>query len=133
MIYLFVGIAGIVGALLRYNLGMVVDFWWLGLFPLGTFLANLIGCFALGCFTARFSRVKTIHPYVITAVGTGLIGSFTTFSTFSVETVNLVRESHIFIAFIYVFLSLIGGLFLSWLGYKVGQFYFARREKVSAL
>ncbi|HEX6922713.1 MAG TPA: fluoride efflux transporter CrcB [Bacillales bacterium] len=121
MIYLLVGAAGMIGALLRYYVGLIFDSGWAWGFPLGTFLANMAGSFVLAWFTTYISAMKKIHPHVLTAVGTGLVGSFTTFSTFSVETVQLLRQGDWQVAFIYVLLSLIGGLFLSGLGYYTGK------------
>jgi CrcB protein len=121
VVYVVVGFAGIVGALLRYYLGLLVNGWWNGLFPLATWLANMIGCLALGWLTTYLPRLSNLPSYVATALGTGLVGSFTTFSTFSVETVRLLRTSHWGIALFYVFLSLFGGLAMSWLGSRFGQ------------
>jgi CrcB protein len=121
VVYVVVGLAGIVGALLRYYLGLFVSGWWNGLFPLATWLANMIGCFALGWMATYLPRLSRLPSYVATALGTGLVGSFTTFSTFSVETVQLLRASHWGMALFYVFLSLSGGLAMSWLGYRLGQ------------
>nr|WP_166911320.1 fluoride efflux transporter CrcB [Saccharococcus thermophilus] len=121
VVYVVVGFAGIVGALLRYYLGLFVGDWWNGLFPLATWLTNMIGCFALGWMTTYLPRLSNLPPYVATALGTGLVGSFTTFSTFSVETVQLLRASHWGMALFYVFLSLCGGLAMSWLGFRFGQ------------
>jgi CrcB protein len=121
VVYVVVGLAGIVGALLRYYLGLFVSGWWNGLFPLATWLANMIGCFALGWMATYLPRLSRLPSYVATALGTGLVGSFTTFSTFSVETVQLLRASHWGMALFYVFLSLSGGLAMSWLGFRFGQ------------
>lgn len=118
--YFYVGLAGIVGASLRYLLGVFFHQWWLNDFPLATFITNMLGSFLLGWFTTFLPRFKSLHPYIITAMGTGLIGSFTTFSTFSVETVNLIQASKWGIAILYVLLSLWGGLIFSWVGYKLG-------------
>lgn len=120
MIYFLVGIAGIAGALLRYLLGIYFNQWWLNDFPLATFITNMAGSFALGWLTTFLPRYKIFHPYLITALGTGLIGSFTTFSTFSVETVHLITASKWGMAILYVLLSLWGGLLFSWLGYHLG-------------
>ncbi|OAT73600.1 fluoride efflux transporter CrcB [Parageobacillus thermoglucosidasius] len=119
--YVIVGLAGIVGALLRYYLGLLVSGWWNGSFPLATLLANMIGCFALGCLNASLSRLRNIPSYVATGLGTGLVGSFTTFSTFSVETVELLRTSHWGTALVYVFLSMCGGLLMAWCGFRLGR------------
>jgi fluoride exporter len=121
VIYVVVGLAGIVGALLRYYLGLFVGALWNGLFPLATWLANIIGCFALGWLTAYLPRLRTIPPYVVTGLGTGLVGSFTTFSTFSIETVQLLRTSHFGLALFYVFLSMCGGLLMAWFGFRLGH------------
>ena len=121
MIYLLVGAAGMVGALLRYYLGVFAGEWWDYTFPVGTFLANMIGSFALGYVTMYIFRMKKVHSMTATAIGTGMIGSFTTFSTFSVETVNLLTHSHLVLALIYILGSMFGGLFMSWAGFTIGK------------
>lgn len=118
--YLLVGIAGIIGASLRYLLGIYFGKWWFHDFPLATFVTNMIGSFILGWFTNFLPRIKSLHPHIITALGTGLIGSFTTFSTFSVETVHLMSVADWGTAILYVLLSLWGGLLFSWIGYRIG-------------
>lgn len=121
VLYIYVGFAGIIGALLRYFIGVYFNQWWLYDFPMATFLTNMAGSFILGWFTTFLPRLKFIHPYMVTALGTGLVGSFTTFSTFSVETVHLITESKWGTAILYVLLSLWGGLLSSWLGYRLGM------------
>ena len=121
MNYLAVGIGGMIGSLLRYLVGIETHHIWNTHFPLGTFFANLLGSFVLGWFSARYIQLKRLHPYLLTGIGTGLIGSFTTFSTFSVETVELIQEQEYGTALGYIALSLFGGLFMSWLGYKSSQ------------
>jgi fluoride exporter len=118
--FILVGIAGIIGATLRYLLGVYFSQWWLNDFPLATFVTNMVGSFLLGWFTHFLPRFKALHPHVITAMGTGLIGSFTTFSTFSVENVHLIEASKWGTAILYVILSLWGGLLFSWIGYRLG-------------
>ncbi|WP_018665111.1 fluoride efflux transporter CrcB [Heyndrickxia acidiproducens] len=120
MLYLFVGIAGILGALARYYFGIWINLYAHTVFPVATLLINLAGCFLLGWLTMHLFRSKKIHPYIVTALGTGFVGSFTTFSTFSVETVQLVQQSHLLYAIFYVFLSLFGGLMMSWCGFQLG-------------
>ncbi|MGD6974523.1 fluoride efflux transporter CrcB [Bacillus altitudinis] len=129
MIYFLVGSGGIIGSLLRYYLGVFTHSWWGYNFPLGTLLINLIGCFVLGWFTNKIVRLKQFHPYVLAALGTGLVGSFTTFSTFSVETVILIQHHSAELALLYVLLSLFGGLLMSWLGYEIGYRSFKRIQE----
>lgn len=107
-----------IGSLLRYLLGSTVDVLFIGHFPLGTLVINYIGCVALGWVHVWFTLRHTIHPAVRAGVGTGLIGSFTTFSTFSAETVALYHDGFLLIAIIYVLVSVAGGLVLALLGMR---------------
>lgn len=122
LIYIIVGIAGILGALSRYYLGLNINTFWHHSFPLTTLLINLIGCFFLAWLTTYIARLNILPSEVITGIGTGFIGSFTTFSTFSVETVQLINHSEWSIAFLYVSCSILGGLIMSGLGYTLGDF-----------
>ncbi|PGY17072.1 fluoride efflux transporter CrcB [Bacillus cereus] len=120
--YIIVGIAGIFGALSRYYLGFTIDTLWHHVLPLATLTINLIGCFLLALLTTYIARLNILSSEVITGIGTGFIGSFTTFSTFSVETIQLINHSYFGIAFLYVSCSMLGGLIMSGLGYKLGDF-----------
>lgn len=128
MVYLFVGIGGVIGALLRYYLGVTIGLWWDQTFPLATLLANLIGCFVLGWVTAFLFKVNLLHSNVVSGIGTGMVGSFTTFSTFSVETVELLQTSQLGAAILYVLTSLWIGLYLSWLGFRFGELALTKRK-----
>jgi fluoride exporter len=119
---LFVGIGGSIGSMLRY----VVYHSMLGFngtwFPfLGTLFANLLGAFALGWFTSRLLLSKKLPDDLAAAIGTGGIGSFTTFSTLSVELSSLLQEGQYFLAISYVFMSMMGGLFCAFGGFRLGQ------------
>jgi CrcB protein len=122
MTYFWIGIAGIVGAFLRY----VLSSWVQGLppealFPIGTLTVNLAGCFALGWFSQWVLDKIRISPHLRSSISTGLIGSFTTFSAFSVETVQCFRQGLYGVAIAYAGASLIGGLCLVWLGAAVAS------------
>ena len=117
MNYLAVGIGGVVGALLRYFIGMSVHIWWVSSFPVGTLTINLVGAFVLAWFNEKVNGSFRVSEWVRLGFGTGLVGSFTTFSTFSVETVTLLRQGDWGLAFLYVLLSLFGGLFFAYVGY----------------
>lgn len=127
MPYLWVGIAGVVGTLLRYYMGL-----WVQQtvpqtsFPVGTLAVNLAGCFALGWFSRWALDNPRISPSVRTGISTGLIGSYTTFSTFSVETVQLFRQELWGTGILYAGLSLAGGLYLTRLGMALAN---RRRER----
>jgi CrcB protein len=115
--YWLVGIAGVIGTLLRYWLGMgVQQSVPHSAFPTGTLAVNLAGCFVLGWFSQWALNGGRVSPRIRTSISTGLIGSFTTFSTFSAETVQLFRQGLWGSGLGYAGLSLIGGLCLVWLG-----------------
>jgi CrcB protein len=118
MVYLAIGLAGALGAVLRYWLGEAVSGWWTNSFPIATLVINYLGCIALGWFTGRVSKLPSFPPWLRTGIATGLIGSFTTFSTFSVETLNLLQNGQWMLALLYVLLSLWGGLVLAWWGIR---------------
>lgn len=131
MVYLFVGIGGIVGSLLRYILSfLAVQIWGRG-FPIGTLLINLTGSFLLGWLTTKYILPKKLHPYLLTALSTGVIGSYTTFSTFCLDSVQLLKSDRYFLGFIYIFMSFIGGLLFVRLGLSVGERGGTKEGKVS--
>ena len=113
MNYLYVGLAGGLGAICRYVLGIYITP--SSSFPFSTLLVNLIGCFALAFILSRTERFSYKTRL---ALGTGFLGSFTTFSAFSVETVLLVEQSKYALALIYLLCSIIGGMICSNLGWK---------------
>lgn len=119
MPYVAVALGGFVGAVLRY----LISEWW-GTqhgFPLATLVINLAGSFFLIWFyTLTLERVR-IHPHVRLGIGTGLVGAFTTFSTFCVETWKLIDSGQYLFAGLYVGLSLVGGIFLSALGHSLAM------------
>ncbi|UZJ77499.1 fluoride efflux transporter CrcB [Fictibacillus sp. KU28468] len=129
LLYVLVGLAGIAGSLLRYGLGLGIALVWEGSYPLATFLTNMAGSFALGYLTFRIGRNPRVHPYFMTVLGTGLIGSFTTFSTFTVENIQLLQTGRTATAFLYIILSLIGGLVMSWLGFLLGSLTRGKEEQ----
>jgi CrcB protein len=118
LVYLLVGMAGSIGAILRYLVGL-----WLTdvsmVFPFSTLTINLIGSFLLAWLTSEVFVKFSLPSHFQTAIGTGLVGSFTTFSTLSVETVNLFQDHHFLLGVIYLLVSLFGGLLMSRLGFSV--------------
>jgi fluoride exporter len=118
MAYLWIGIAGFFGAILRYSIGLFL-FHESVVFPFATLSVNLIGSFLLAWFTTAIVKRFSIPDHLKAAIGTGFIGSFTTFSTLSVETVTLIQNQDLFLAFVYVFISIVGGLMMGRLGYRL--------------
>jgi CrcB protein len=84
-------IAAAIGAPARYLIDGLVQDHTTGAFPWGTFVVNLSGCLALGVITG-LSLYHGLDPIVRTVLGTGGVGAYTTFSTFTFETVRLAEE-----------------------------------------
>jgi fluoride exporter len=118
--YLAVGIGGIIGALLRYSISM----WFLGMgyFPFaGTLCTNLTGCFLLGYFQGKV-KVYELPSWLVTGITTGIIGSFTTFSTLSMEVIYYITEGFTILAFTYILVSSVGGYFLAYAGFFLSTY-----------
>jgi CrcB protein len=112
--------AGGVGALLRYGLGAAVQRH-AAVFPAGTLTVNLLGCLAAGFAAAAMAGVPGFREEYRIAILGGLLGSFTTLSTFSVETLRLWEVGRHTAAVVYVLGSVIGGLLLAWMGWRLGS------------
>lgn len=119
MVYIYVGIAGALGAILRYFIG--ISLFTNSVFPWATLMINLIGSFLLAWLTTSFFKKIAVSPSIASAIGTGFVGSFTTFSTLSVETVELFNNHHLVLGVIYVVISLFGGILMSLLGFRVSE------------
>lgn len=121
MNYFLIGLGGAAGSLLRYMTGNLLLDLDPSVFPYGTLAANLAGSFLLGLLTESSMKNGRISPEVSAALGTGLIGSFTTFSAFSAETIGLLYSGHFYLALLYFTLSAFGGLLLAFGGLKAGK------------
>lgn len=116
MIYLYVGLGGIIGSVARFlcSIGQ-------GSFPLHTLCINIAGSFLLGALTKYAAGRVSFPPELATAVGTGILGSFTTLSTFSLDTLNLLQSGKILQAFMYMAASSSLGLAAAYIGMKTGS------------
>jgi CrcB protein len=90
-------------------------------FPLGTFVINVVGSFLLGLFVQLSLDTSAISPEVRFFLTTGFCGGFTTFSTFSYETMKLVEDAEYGTAGLYVASSVVLSLFACALGLGVGR------------
>lgn len=111
-------IGGGLGAVLRY----VISYLSKVLFQMpifGTLTVNLIGCFLIGCiFGLTSGKIQTIPPVFKLLITVGFLGGLTTFSTFSLESFELIKNGKIGIAFLYILGSCILSLLLVFIGYS---------------
>jgi fluoride exporter len=110
---LLVGLGGFLGSI-AFVLHHTMDW----RFPLGTFVVNVTGCLVAGLLAGLVERHSVFSPDTRVLLFTGLIGGFTTFSAFGVETVFLLRRGEVAVAIAYVVLSLLCGLGALWLAMK---------------
>ena len=112
-----IGLGGFVGAVLRYLVsGWVQDRSGSIIFPFGTAAVNLIGCFIIGMLTFLVETRSYFSVETRAFVLIGLLGSFTTFSTFGSETLVLLRSGRIDMAALYAGGQVVVGVVMVWLG-----------------
>lgn len=119
--YLAVALGGAVGACLRYGVNEIALNVLGKSFPFATLLVNILGSFVLGLLYGLFSAgVLAASPWRA-LIAIGLIGAFTTFSTFSLDTVLLLQQGDWLKAIANVLLNVLLCLTLAWLGLKLGS------------
>lgn len=106
---LFVAFGGMAGSVLRYLLGLV-PVKTAGGFPLVTFCINIAGAFVIGVIAGFLQKNAALNPHLVLLLKVGFCGGFTTFSTFSLETVSLMQNGHSIIAFLYITASVVLGV-----------------------
>ena len=104
MIYLLIALGGAAGSVLRYVIGGAVQARSASGFPIGTMVVNVSGCFLIGVLVRQFMDMQLSHDLRALLV-VGFCGGFTTFSTFSAETLSLIEGGEYARASTYVFLS----------------------------
>ena len=116
---IFVALAGLVGTLVRYWLAGFVTRQYGENFPWGTLIVNLIGSFLAGALYHLAEEGHLISPALRTVILIGLIGGFTTFSSYGLQTFTLLRDGQIGLATLNVAASNVLGLLMVWMGYVV--------------
>ena len=120
---LLVGAGGFLGAVARYLLGgWILHHSMAAKFPWGTFAVNLLGCLVIGVLSGVAERFDTFGHGARLFLFTGLLGGFTTFSAFGLETIFLMRRGEWFFAALYVGASVTLCLFAVSLGWRLVNF-----------
>lgn len=110
-----IGVGSFIGGVLRYLFSSLMQTRVDTSFPWGTMIVNLTGCFLIGlCY--GFAEKNNLSSEMVMFLTTGLLGGFTTFSAFSNETISMFRDGQMFSALIYVAISVVVGLSLTFLG-----------------
>ena len=111
-----IGTGSFIGGIFRYLLSLLIQTKATTNFPLGTLLVNIIGCFFIGIIFGVFDKGQISNEWRMFLV-TGILGGFTTFSAFSIETINLFRGGYIGYALLYVLASVFIGLLATYIAY----------------
>lgn len=117
---LLVGAGGFLGAILRHLVGLAIVPRVATTFPLHTFLINVTGSLALGVILGA-AETRVLASWIRPGVAVGVLGAYTTFSTFSAETVALVERGEVGMATLYVVGSVAAGLVGVVVGLALGR------------
>ena len=109
--YLLVAVGGALGSMARYGAGVLVGKAWGASFPLGTMLINIVGSLAMGLFIGFL--VRTMPSWQSDGrlfVAVGILGGFTTFSSFSLDAISMLERGDFGPALLYVLVSVLVGI-----------------------
>ena len=106
---IIVGAGGFVGAVCRYLIGMIPLKEGCA-FPIKTLMINIVGSFMIGIVVALASETDFLNPRTVLFLKVGICGGFTTFSSFTLESADLIKSGKMQLAVIYTILSIILGV-----------------------
>jgi CrcB protein len=124
MKWLVIAAGGALGSILRYAMQGWVQRWAGATFPAGTLAVNVLGCLAIGFLAAALSGPVIMREEYRMGLTVGILGGFTTFSTFGLETFNLANDGQFRWALANVVLSCGLGFAAVWLGYRAAERWF---------
>ncbi|MFC9995502.1 fluoride efflux transporter CrcB [Nocardia sp. NPDC127526] len=125
-----ISLGGGIGALGRYGLALLLPTP-VGGFPWATFTTNVAGCFVIGVLMVTITDILTAHPLVRPFLGVGVLGGFTTFSTYANDTRALLAPGAVTTAFVYLFATLGCALLATLLGVWLTRTAYAARTRRS--
>lgn len=114
-ILLAIGAGSFIGGVLRYLVSLLITSRSITQFPFGTLTVNLLGCLLIGVVYGLAGKGSLTSEWRL-FLATGVLGGFTTFSAFSLETVELLKQGNLLYAFAYVLASIVLGLMATYLG-----------------
>jgi CrcB protein len=111
----FVGAGGFIGSVGRYLVYQLLRPHFSS-FPVSTLIINVLGCFLIGVFSGFAEKQAPVHASLVLFLIVGVLGGFTTFSAFGLETMDLIRAQQLTLAVLNILLSLVLGLGAVWIG-----------------
>ncbi len=121
MLYLSIALGGALGALCRYWVSARTYAWLGAEFPFGTLLVNVSGSMAMGFLVVVFSEKLALAEELKFAILVGFLGSYTTFSTFALDSLQWLHNGAVMKVAIYVMSSVVGSLLGVWIGYLAAR------------
>lgn len=118
---ILVGLGGGAGSILRYLTSVLVTKHFNAIFPLATFIVNILGCLIIGLIFGYIDRYQAINPNLKFLFITGFCGGYTTFSAFASESLNLFQNGNILIAILYIATSILTGILAVWFGFFLAK------------
>jgi fluoride exporter len=119
--YVYLSLGGVAGALLRYVTSGAINQFMGVSFPYGTFMVNMVGSFLIGLLWGLSEEIA-VSPNLRLFLFVGFLGSFTTFSTFTLETMNYLRDNNARTAIANILISNIVGIILVFTGILISKF-----------
>ncbi len=121
MQWLAIALGGALGAVSRFGVNKLVAESFDSRFPIGTLLVNVLGSFAMGIFYVLIIEKGLLPAEWRPFIMTGLLGAFTTFSTYSLDALNLWQTGHVSMAVSYILMSVVSCLLAVWLAVTLAQ------------